>query len=445
MPNTAQASATSARAPGRTPLRPSAAREEVRRLSWGLAHHTAREAAAAAPLPAVLRPLADAVGHALAEPLTALTDLPAFDTAAMDGWAVAGAGPWRIRPGLLPAGELGAPLPGGTAHRIATGAPVPAGTTAVLRVEHGFEAEADGLLRSREPLAPGKDIRPRGQECRTGAPLLPAGAPLAPAALGLAAAAGHDRLRVHRRPAVRLLVTGDELVESGIPQAGRVRDALSPALLPALRALGARVLGGGARLLEDSPAPLRAELLAAEPDLFLTTGSTSAGQADLLHGVLAELGARLLVDGVAVRPGHPMLLAELPPRAGTRTSARPRLLVGLPGNPLAALAGLLTLAAPVIRRLAGHADPAPPALLPAATAFPGHPYDTRLSPARMLDGRLEPLPHDGPAMLRGAALADGLAVVPPGGAAAGRRSRCCRCRAEGGAAAAGPRVLPLLG
>lgn len=391
----------------------------VERLPWELAHRTAHEAAAA--LPAVDLPLAEALGHALAVPLTSLTDLPAFDTAAMDGWAVAGPGPWRVRAGALPAGELAEPLRGSTAQRIATGAPTPAGTSAVLRFEHGFRAEADGLLRCLEPLPPGKDIRPRGQECRSGTVLLEPGTALTPTALGLAAAAGHDRLRVHRRPTVRLLVTGNELVASGVPGAGRVRDALSPVLLPALDALGARVLGS--RVLDDRRPPLRAELVDPAADVVVTTGSTSAGEADLLHEVLAEVGARLLVDGVAVRPGHPMLLAELP--AGDRGGdgdrdggGRPRLVVGLPGNPFAAIAGLVSLVTPVIRRLAGHTD-RQPALLGCASAFRGHPHDTRLCPGRVVDGRVEPLPFDGPAMLRGPALADVLAVVPPGGAEAG--------------------------
>jgi molybdopterin molybdotransferase len=135
---------------------------------------------------------------------------------------------------------------------------------------------------------------------------------------------------------------------------------------------------------------------------------------DFLHDVLGGLGAALPVDSVAVRPGHPMLLAELPPAA----DGRARHLVGLPGNPLAAAAGMVTLAVPLLRRLGGHTDPEP-MLRRVAAGLPGHPRDTRLLPVRHTGSEMVPLPFDGPAMLRGLALADGFAVVPPGGVPAG--------------------------
>src|SRR6185437_3063307 len=105
---------------------------------------------AATPLPAETRRLDDAVGHALAAPLTALTDLPAFDTAAMDGWAVAGPGPWTVGQRGILAGELPGSLAAGTARRIATGARLPAGASAVLRLEDGVVA--GDVLRSSVTL-----------------------------------------------------------------------------------------------------------------------------------------------------------------------------------------------------------------------------------------------------------------------------------------------------
>lgn len=366
--------------------------------------------AAGAPLSALRRPLARAAGHALAAPLTALTDLPAFDTSAMDGWAVAGPGPWTVTGGGILAGEVPGPLEAGTARRIATGAPVPAGATAVLRSEDGLVAGE--LLRGSAELPPGRDIRPRGQECAAGTVLIEAGATITPALLALAAAAGHDELLVHRPPSVRLLVTGGELAHSGIPRDGRVRDALTPLLLPWLEACGARL--DGRRLAGDEEGPLREEIGRCPADVIITTGSTSAGPTDLLHAALHSAGARLIVDSVAVRPGHPMLLAELPPSAGGPR----RWLVGLPGNPLAAIAGLVTLAQPLLRRLGGHRSPASRALA-AEEALGGHPRDVRLVPALAQDNRAVPLPFDGPAMLRGVAAADVLLVVPPGGAPAG--------------------------
>ncbi|MBO1415029.1 molybdopterin molybdotransferase MoeA [Streptomyces sp. FH025] len=375
-------------------------------MTWARARETARRAGPR-PLPALGLPLAETLGHTLAEPLDALTDLPAFDTSAMDGWAVAGPGPWRVAGRVLAGRTEVAPLADGSAVEIATGAQLPAGATAVLRREHG---RAEGTLlydRGPRPLTTGQDVRPRGQECHRGDELLPAGAVVGPAVLGLAAACGHDRLTVRRRPVVQVLVLGDELLAAGIPGPGLVRDALGPLLPPWLRSAGAEV--AEVRCVRDDFGLLRDALRHSTADVVVTTGGTAAGPVDFLHRALAEAGARLLVDGVAVRPGHPMLLAELP---GGRH------LVGLPGNPLAAVAGVVTLALPLLHARSGRTVAAP-ALAPAAVALPGHPVDTRLQPVRRTAGGVVPIAFDGPAMLRGLARAEALAVVPPGGAAAG--------------------------
>ncbi|MEU1307492.1 molybdopterin-binding protein [Streptomyces cinnamoneus] len=359
--------------------------------------------------------VAEALGQALGGVVVALTDLPAFDTSAMDGWAVAGPGPWRLPHGEEHAGILAGcsdvlPLRDGEAVRIATGARVPPGATAVLRSEHGTVRPQGELYASRH-LTQGQDIRPRGQECRRGDELLPAGTLVTPAVLGLVSAAGYDRLRVVPRPRVEVLVLGDELLREGLPHDGRIRDALGPLLGPWLQALGAEPVG--VRRLGDDAAALRVALEASDADVVLTTGGTAGGPVDHVHPTLHRLGAELLVDGVAVRPGHPMLLARLAPG---------RYLVGLPGNPLAAVAGLLTLAEPLLRTLSGR--PAAErwgARLSEAAA--GHATDTRLVPvAYEGGGRVRPLRFHGPAMLRGLASADALAVVPPGGVDRGGRA-----------------------
>ncbi|MGW1200132.1 molybdopterin molybdotransferase MoeA [Streptomyces sp. NPDC002536] len=376
---------------------------------WQEARRTA--ARAAAPLQPCSRPLGDALGHTLAAPLAALTDLPSFDTSAMDGWAVAGPGPWRLPAdgeGILAGHAEAGVLRDGHAVRIATGARVPAGATAVLRSEYGIVRDAGELLHATRHVTQGADIRPRGQECRTGDALVPAGTLVTPAVLGLAAAAGYDELTVAPRPRVEVLVLGDELLHEGLPREGRIRDALGPMLGPWLRALGAEVTA--TRFLGDDAAALRAALTASGADLVLTTGGTAAGPVDHVHPTLGDLGAEWLVDGVAVRPGHPMLLARYGPG---------RHVVGLPGNPLAAVAGLLTLAEPLLRTLAGRAARRPRrAVLTEGVA--GRHADTRLVPVTDRgEGRARPLSFHGPAMLRGLAAADALAVVPPGGAARG--------------------------
>ena len=354
-------------------------------------------------LPAVDVRLADALGLVLAAHVLAGSDLPSFDTSAMDGWAVAGPPPWILAGSATPllAGNLGAPLESGTAVGIATGAPLPGGAEAVLRRESGQVTA--GVLHDPE-LSPGQDVRPRGSECRAGEVVAAQGLLVRPAALGLAAAAGADTLRVIRRPTVDVFVLGDELLDSGPTRDALVRDALGPLLPGWLGSLGAAVLG--VRRLADTADALRAALTASTADLIVTTGSTARGPVDHLHRVLDELGAELVVDGVAVRPGHPMLLARLP---GGQT------LVGLPGNPLAAVSGLVTLVDPVLRAMRG-AGPVERPLVRLEQAVVGHPVDVRLVPVR---GGL-PVHHVGPAMLRGLAMADALAVIPPGGAVAGQ-------------------------
>lgn len=300
----------------------------------------------------------------------------------------------------------------GEAVRIATGARIPAEATAVLRSEHARADEAKGLLHAEREVVTGQDIRPRGQECRSGDQLLPAAALVTPAVLGLAAAAGYDELATVPRPRVEIFVLGDELLAEGLPHEGLIRDALGPMLGPWLRMLGAEVVA--TRRLKDDAEALFAAVTGSAADLVMTTGGTAAGPVDHVHPVLREMGAELLVDGVAVRPGHPMLLARI---------AVGKHLVGLPGNPLAAVSALLTLAEPLLRELAGRAGGAGatgPYTAALRDEVHGHPYDTRLVPVVHRGDRVVPLHYNGPAMLRGIAAADGLAVVPPGGARAGQ-------------------------
>ncbi|MFB7586511.1 molybdopterin molybdotransferase MoeA [Streptomyces sp. NPDC056169] len=448
-----------------TSARPQAAEQPHRATAWPAARAAAAEAGSAARAVQAAReplavPLGAALGRVLAGPLLALTDLPSFDTSAMDGWAVAGTGPWTVREaGAVLAGHAtGAVLADGEAVRIATGARVPTGTTAVIRSEHADHSArvehvenaardqhvenaarvehvenaarvdhsehvdhvdhttpAPGpLLHALREVRRGQDIRPRGQECRAGDQLLPAGSAVTPAVLGLAAAAGYDALPVLARPRVEILVLGDELLTTGLPHEGLIRDALGPMLGPWLEALGAEVLA--TRRIGDDAEELYAAVTGSTADLLITTGGTAAGPVDHLHRVLDAAGATLLVDGVKVRPGHPMLLARL---AGTD----PRHLVGLPGNPLAAVSGLLTLAEPLLAALVGaprEPSPPPATCVPVQDEVQGHPHDTRLVPVVRRADRAVPLHYNGPAMLRGIAAADGLAVVPPGGARPGR-------------------------
>ncbi|MCW2668220.1 MAG: molybdopterin molybdenumtransferase MoeA [Frankiales bacterium] len=359
-----------------------------------------------AALPTVTVPLAEALGCVLAVPLASRTDLPAFPTSAMDGWAVAGRGPWRLRPGRALAGSPVDALADGEAVEIATGAMVPDGAEAVLRREDGA---VDGA-QLVGAVSPGSEVLPVAGECKQGDELLAAGSRVTPPVLGLAAATGHDELQVRRPPTVAVAVLGDELLDRGLPGQGRVRDSLSLQLPGWVAGLGGRVVAS-TRVPDELPATVAA--LATEADVVVSTGGTAAGPVDHVHGALRELGAELLADGVACRPGHPMVLARL-------ADGRPY--VGLPGNPLSAFVSVLTLLAPLLDALSGKASGALPTVV-VGEALKGRDPDNRLVPVALNDGVAVPATHVGSMMLRGLAHADGVVVVPPHGAAEGDRVR----------------------
>jgi molybdopterin molybdotransferase len=361
-------------------------------LGWGAARRAAYDAATC--LAAETVPLAAALGRRLAAPLVAADDLPRFDNAAMDGYAVAGAGPWRVL-GRSLAGQpvAGVPIAPGQAWEVATGAPVPLGTEAVLPVEH---AERAGDVVSG-PLDPGRHLRRRGEEALAGEKLLPAGAVVTPQVLALTAAAGVAGLSVLPAPRVAALVTGSELGEGP----GQVRDAIGPAL-PGWVGWAGGTTHPVTRLPDGADA-LRSGLAAAQGDLVVVTGSSSVGPEDHLRPLLAQLAATAIVDGIECRPGSLGGLWRLPDG---------RLVAGLPGNPFAALVAFLTVVAPALAGLRG--DPLP-VLQPVETDLPPHPTHTRLVPVRLTEAGPVPLGHDRSGMLRGVAAADALVVVPGAG------------------------------
>lgn len=374
---------------------------------WGRAREAAWRLGARSAAPAAQVPLDAALGATLAEDLVALVGAPSYDAAAMDGYAVAGDGPWRVVGGQL----AGAPaavsrLEPGQALEIATGARVPPGTVSVLPYEQAKTEPGLGGGKVHGQVAPGRHVRWAGEETASGEVALPAGSAVTPAALGLAASLGHDVLRV-RRPRVTALITGAELTRSGLPEQGSVRDAIGP-MLPGL------VGGAGGDLVATSwLGDGRAELLtavrgAAPSEVVAVCGSSSKGPADHLRAVLHRLGAHILVDGVACRPGHPQLLGHL----GAPQAPGP-IVVGLPGNPGAALAAAVTLLAPVLGALAGRPRPLRRVLPVHGTGIVPHHSDTRLVAVRLDAGSAVAVGHDRPASLRGAAAADAYAVIPP--------------------------------
>jgi molybdopterin molybdotransferase len=352
-------------------------------------------------------PLNEAVGRVLATDLVALCDVPHYASSAMDGWAVAGEEPWQLATQHR--------LEPGQAAPIVTGGLIPAGARAVLRSEHGTVHDVGGApvletsagARPGEP-ADGDDVRPAGEEVAQSDVVFPAGTRLNPAHVAVAAVCGHDELPVLRAPRVALILTGDEVVASGIPEPGHVRDTFGPQFPALIRMLGGTVTAAD-HLRDDVGLLLEriAEDTAAE--VLITTGGTGRSTADHLHSALKQLDARILIDGIAMRPGGPSLLAQLPDG---------RYLVGLPGNPLAAMMGMLTLAQPLLAGLAGAAEPVLGSVV-TGRDLTGRPGVCRLLPYQLQGGTAAKSPWFGSGMLRGLATASGVLVSPPEGARSG--------------------------
>lgn len=368
----------------------------------GWPHARAAAHAAGRPLTAETVSLIDALGRITAEPIRALTALPPHASSAMDGWAVCGDSPWTVTGAVL-AGQVGAPLQPGEAVRIATGAAVPAHARGVLRSEDG--RLDDGVLHGT--VDDEQDVRRAGEEAEAGDVLITANERLSPVHIGLAAAAGHDTAPVMRQGRAHILVVGDELLRSGPARDGRVRDSLGPQLPAWLARLGLQI--SGIAWVEDTlDAHVRALEATRDADVVVTTGGTAAGPVDYLHTALERTGGRVVVDTVACRPGHPMMLGEW----------GDRWLVGLPGNPQAAIAALMTLGQPLVAALHGQPLPELDAVR-MSEAVKSRGPNTRLVPSAVRSGEATPMPYIGSGMLRGLAAADGFAVIPPGGCAAG--------------------------
>lgn len=370
-----------------------------RGLPWTLAREWAH--AAAAPVGTVTVPLREAAGLALAQDLVAPTPLPGFDTAAMDGFAVAGDGPWRlVGESLLGSPWSGGALESGSAARIATGALVPRGAHAVLPVE---QSRVEAGLLTGPALPEGKHVRRTGEDAQPGTRLVKAGTLARPSLLGLAATCGHDTLRVHRRPRVRVIVTGGELVHTGIAPPGHVRDALGPLLHPLLQQWGAEVTATLHAPDHPRSALIEAVTGATDTEVVVVAGSTSVGVTDGLRSFLLAHNADWIVDTVACRPGHPQLLARLP--SGPYV-------VGLPGNPFAALVAAYTMLQPLLEGLTGRPLGRLPRA-PLAEPVDTPPDRTRIVPAAWDGPALRPLGGSRPAFLNGAAIGDALAVIAP--------------------------------
>jgi molybdopterin molybdotransferase len=354
-------------------------------------------------------PLADAVGRVLAADAVAAIDLPPQTNSAVDGYALYHADLLPDRPTLLPvhsrtaAGQApGGPLPRGQASRIFTGAVMPEGPDTVM-MQEDCEVTAAGVL-VQPGIRRGANRRLAGEDVACGAVALPAGRRLMPPDVGLLAALGLHQLTVRAPLKVAVFSTGDELTDPPAPLApGRVYDANRFMLSALLHRLGARVADGG--ILADDPDATRIALTEAADwaDLVLTSGGVSTGEEDHVRAAIEAAGS-LTFWRVAIKPGRPVALGEV---GGTP-------LLGLPGNPVAALITFTAIGRPLFDRLAG-ASYVPPPHFAVASGFAYRKKAGRREYVRVqigADGIARRYPKDGAGVLTSLTESDALMELP---------------------------------
>jgi molybdopterin molybdotransferase len=297
------------------------------------------------PLPPRPVGLSGLLGLVLAEDVVASSDVPPFAASKMDGYAVIasdGTSGRRVL-GEQRAGDvLASEVSSGTAMRIMTGAPLPAGADAVIPVE--YTVETNGVMRCEKRVEPGENVRLPGRDVAIGDRVLEQGTVLGPAEVGLLATLGRPEASVYPRPRVTVIATGDELVPPDRPlEPGQIHDSNSYALLAA-----AEAAGGISRRLDraiDDEASLRQALLSVvqDADVIITSGGVSMGTRDLLKPVLASLGT-VLFGRVAIKPGKPLTFSIIEDTP----------VFSLPGFPVSSLVTFENMVRPALRLMAGH-------------------------------------------------------------------------------------------
>ncbi len=364
------------------------------------------------PLDAEAIQLLEAAGRVLAEDVVAGFDIPGFDRAAMDGYAIRGEDSFgadgyspltlrvvgRSRPGSPCRATVGP----GEAVEIATGAPIPSGADAVARVEG--TRKAGDLVHLQEATAPGRHIGRRGEDVRAGSVALTRGRVLRPQDLGLLSAMGTFEVRVTRRPTVGILVTGDELLPPGVrPEGFKIPDANSPMLAALVTRDGGDPIDFEPH--EDDKESIRdtIEDMADSFDLVLVAGGSSTGPEDHAPSVVAEIG-RLHFHGIAIRPSSPAGLGVV--------GSTPVFL--LPGNPVSCLCAYDFFASRAVRLLNGRRPgwtyrPVQARLATKLVSAVGRVDYARV---RLSGGLVEPIAISGASILSSTTEADGFVVVP---------------------------------
>lgn len=353
-----------------------------------------------------------AAGRILATALHSALDVPPLDNTSMDGYAlrcadVAQSGARLAVAQRIPAGSVGHTLAPGTAARIFTGAPIPAGADAVVMQEL-CALEGDSLVVNHQPHV-GEWIRRRGEDIAAGAEVLSAGTRLTAAHVGVAASVGAATLTVFRRLRVALFSTGDELAMPGEPlKPGGIYNSNRYTLRALLEGLGCEVADLG--IVPDAREATRAALrdAAAGNDLILTSGGVSVGEEDHVKPAV-EAEGRLDLWKIAIKPGKPLAFGHVR-RPGTDSEAA---FIGLPGNPVSSFVTFLVLVRPFILKAQGGRQLLPRAqALRADFAFKGDPRREFLRARVNESGGLELFPNQSSGVLTSCTWADGLVDNP---------------------------------
>src|SRR5688572_24849296 len=378
-------------------------------LEWLDAQLQPFDAAQGRPLDAETVALGLAAGRVLASSVVSDIDVPSFDRATMDGYAVDaastdGADSYNRRPLIvigdsMPGRSFGGLLRPGEAVRVMTGAPIPRGADAVVPAEF-IEVENAARVHALAAVSPDKNVGRSGEDIARGTTILERGRVLRPQDLGVLSSVGHGQVSVLRRPRVRLVVTGNELLPAGSrPHGVHIADANGP-MLAALVERDGGVADFPGLVRDDRQSILDA--LTADADIVIVSGGSSVGVEDLAPTLVAEDG-ELAVHGIAMRPSSPTGLGRI----------GHRLVFLLPGNPVSSLCAYDFFAGRAVRALGGRDTAWPYRVVRAPLGRKISSPIGRLDYARvrLVEGRVDPIAVGGASVLSSTTRADGFVIV----------------------------------